>query len=264
MRKVTFAIMLAACASLGAAPQAGWDYTALGDSFATGYLATSGYVPRYQGFLEADNGISVTLFNLGQNGWHSGQLLTALQTKAAFQMDVQEAQVVTWNIGINDLTEARLSYKRGKCGTGRDRDNQDCLRTAVATFNTNWDGIVNQILLRRSQTNTIIRTMDLYNPWVAVDQSSNTTADSNETGPAHGNDFAVIEYYLDAMNAHIAQSAAVNSIPLAQVHAAFNGATGTEDPVAKGLIASDGLHPNDIGHEAIAQAYRALGYSPLR
>ena len=66
------------------------------------------------------------------------------------------------------------------------------------------------------------------------------------------------------MNAHMAQNAANNSIPMAAVHDAFNGATGTEDPFANGYIASDGIHPNDVGHAVIAQAFRALAYSPLK
>jgi cytochrome c2 len=36
------------------------------------------------------------------------------------------------------------------------------------------------------------------------------------------------------------------------VYAAFNGLTGTEDPVAKGYVSIDGLHPSDAGHELIA------------
>lgn len=241
--------------------QQGWQYTALGDSFATGYLAQSGYVPRYQGFLEADNAVNVVLYNLGQNGWHSGNLLSALQGNATFQSAVQQSNVVTWDIGTNDFRTARDTYKRAKCGG---KDNQDCLRTAVSNFSTNWDGIVNEILSRRPIATTIVRTMDLFDPWVAIDQRSNTIADIKETGPAKGNDFAVLEYYLDQMNARIALTTANAMIPLAQVHAAFNGSTYTEDPVAKGWIASDGIHPNDAGHEVIAELFRALGYAPLR
>jgi lysophospholipase L1-like esterase len=50
---------------------------------------------------------------------------------------------------------------------------------------------------------------------------------------------------------------------MAQVHLAFNGPNGEEDPIAKGLITGDGIHPNDNGHKAIADALRALGYAPL-
>ena len=254
--------MFAALMLVGAATQpTGWDYAAFGDSFATGYLAVSGYVPRYQTYLQADNGVSVTLANLGQNGWTSGQLLTALTTKATFQSALENADVVTWDIGTNDFKNARLSYQRGKCGG---KDNQDCLRVAVTTFTSNWDAIVGQVLMRRPQTTTIIRTMDLFYPWVAQDMATNTTPDTKEPGAAHGDDFAVLNFYLNQINAHIAANTAAYGIPLAHVHDAFNGTSGTEDPVAKGLIASDGLHPDDAGHEVIAQAFRALGYVPLR
>ena len=49
----------------------------------------------------------------------------------------------------------------------------------------------------------------------------------------------------------------------AAVHLAFNGAAGTQDPIAAGLLASDGFHPNDVGHKAIADQLRALAYAPL-
>jgi len=49
-----------------------------------------------------------------------------------------------------------------------------------------------------------------------------------------------------------------------EVHLAFNGPNGDQDPVAKGLITVDGVHPNDNGHKAIADALCALGYGPLK
>ena len=66
------------------------------------------------------------------------------------------------------------------------------------------------------------------------------------------------------MNQHIAASAKANGIPMAQVHLAFNGPNGEQDPLAEGLIALDGIHPNNNGHKAIADALRALGYGPLK
>jgi lysophospholipase L1-like esterase len=69
---------------------------------------------------------------------------------------------------------------------------------------------------------------------------------------------------LREVNEHIAASAQRNNIPMARVHQAFNGVNGNEDPVLKGLISGDGLHPNDRGHEVIAEAFRGLGYAPLQ
>jgi len=111
--------------AIAARGQAQWKYTALGDSLATGYLATQGYVPRYQSDIQTDTGISVMLYNLGQNGWSSANLLNALQTDSVFQNAVVQSDVVTWDIGLNDFKNARSQYKRGGCGG---TDGQNCLR----------------------------------------------------------------------------------------------------------------------------------------
>ncbi len=50
---------------------------------------------------------------------------------------------------------------------------------------------------------------------------------------------------------------------MANVHQAFNGTDGTQDPDAQGLLAVDGFHPNDAGHKVIADQLGALGYQPL-
>src|SRR3712207_5193089 len=120
-----------------AAP-ASWDYVALGDSLATGFGAFKGYVPRYDAYIETDTGVAVTRTNLGQNGWTSSQLLSALRNDPTFRRATREAEIVTWNIGGNDLRAARKSYKQGTCGGF---DNQDCRRGGVAKLKTNWDDI---------------------------------------------------------------------------------------------------------------------------
>ena len=56
-----------------------WQYASLGDSLAAGALAQQGYVPRYATYVNTDTGSNVTTLNLGVPGWHSGDLLNALQ-----------------------------------------------------------------------------------------------------------------------------------------------------------------------------------------
>jgi lysophospholipase L1-like esterase len=255
---------LAICMTLGGLfattnAQEQWHYTGLGDSLATGYTTTAGYVPTYQTYIQTDADTSVTLYNLGQNGATTGTLLNSLRTDAVFQNALLQSEVITWNIGINDFSNARNSYTKRKCGGN---DNQDCLRNAVIKFKSNWDGIIDEILIRRGVTYTIIRTMDIYNPWVTTDKAKNTTPDKSET-TVKGNDFQVLKYYLDQINGHIATTTANNLIPSAQVYLTFNGANGDEDPIAKGYIARDGLHPSDAGHQFIASLLRGLGYAPL-
>jgi lysophospholipase L1-like esterase len=238
-----------------AAP-ASWDYVALGDSLATGFGAFTGYVPRYEAHIETDTGVAVTRTNLGRNGWTSSQLLSALRSDPTFRRAVREAEIVTWNIGGNDLRAARNSYKKGTCGG---RKNQACLRASVAKLETNWDAITAEVLELRSTSTTIVRTMDIYNPYVRTDMVSDTW--QNDGGM---NDFEVFKIYVDQVNYHIATTSYITRVPYAQVYLAFNGPTGDEDPKSKGYLSFDGVHPNDSGHRIIAEELRKLGYAPLR
>jgi lysophospholipase L1-like esterase len=239
-----------------AAP-ASWDYVALGDSLATGYgTFIKGYVPRYEAYVETDTGVAVTRTNLGQNKWTSSQLLSALRSDPTFQRAIREAEIVTWNIGGNDLRAARTSYKNGTCGGV---DNQDCLRASVATLKTNWTAIMAEVLELRSTSNTVVQTMDIYNPYVRTDIVSDTW--QNDGGM---NDFQVFKRYLDRVNRHIATTSYTEGVPYAPVYLTFNGTLGDEDPKYKGYLSFDGLHPNNTGHRIIADELRKLGYLPLR
>lgn len=88
-------------------------------------------------------------------------------------------------------------------------DNQDCLRRAVAQFKLNWDAIVAEVLALRDPNATILRTMDIYNPFVVLDQL--------------GGRFALLSRYLKEVNDYIISSAARNNIFCARVQQAFNG-----------------------------------------
>jgi lysophospholipase L1-like esterase len=242
-------LLLMGCGALATKPSTpgAGNYAALGDSLAAGYTSLEGYVPRYARHVQADTGIQVNANDLGQPGWTSSDLLNGLRTDAQLRNAVSAAEVVTWDIGGNDLKVAYQSYLANNCGGS---DNQDCLRNAVATFKTNWDAIISEILLLRDPNKTILRTMDVYNPFVAEQQ-------------ALGN-FGTVKPYLDDVDAYIQSSSQLKGIPCAKVYLAFNGPAGTDDPILKGLIAIDGFHANDIGHDRIATLLRGLAYAPLK
>jgi lysophospholipase L1-like esterase len=232
-------------------------YTGLGDSLAFGALAPplKGYVYLYRNDITTDTGARVLLYDLGVPGWTSSDLLNALKTNLTLRLLVKISKVVTWNIGGNDLRAARDSYKNKTCGG---YDNQNCLRDASKTIENNWDAITAELLSLRSTNKTIIRTMDIYNPFVSQDQSSDTWPNDG------GTDFAIFKPYLDDVNAHIAAAAANFGIPYAGVYKAFNGTGGDEDPKVKGYLSLiDGFHPNAQGHKVMADLLRCLGYSPL-
>jgi lysophospholipase L1-like esterase len=206
---------------------ASWDYVALGDSLTVGIGARRGYVDRYASYLWTDTGARVDVLNLGQSGQTSSQLLRALRSDPSMRQALGEAEVITFNIGINDLGHAGEAYENGTCGGD---DNQECLRMAVESFEENWDAVIAELLSLRSTSNTIIRTAGIgYTP--RVDE--------------------IFEPYVEEVNRHVATMAANNDIPYAQPH------------LGKEYLSPDGLHPNDNGYEVIADQLRELGYSPL-
>jgi len=231
-------------------------YTALGDSIGFGLFAPigDGYVPTYERLIEADSGVNITAINLSVPGWTSSDLLGAIQGNLLFRLSIATSTIVTVNIGGNDLLGARRTYKDRACGGA---DNQDCLRAGVAVFSANFNAIIAQILSLRSTGNTIIRTMDVYNPFVNEDSAQDTWSNDQ------GNDFLVFKPYLDAINSQIAATATARNIPCARVYLAFNGPNGDIDPGDLGLLAFDGLHPNRRGHRQIADLLRGLGYAPF-
>jgi lysophospholipase L1-like esterase len=213
--------------NVAAVAPATWDYVALGDSLAAGVGAREGYVARYAAHIESDTGARVEVLNLGVSGQTSSELLHALRNDESMRRALAAAEVVTFNIGINDLGHAGEAYERGACGG---EDGQGCLRAAVAELEENWDAILAEILSLRSTRNTVIRTAGLgYTPRVAE----------------------IFEPYVARVDRHIAASSATNGIPYAQPH------------LHDRHMSPDGVHPNDDGYEAIAGRLRELGYAPL-
>lgn len=205
-----------------------WNYVALGDSLAVGLYASRSYVDRYAEYINIDTGAQVNLMNYGQSGETSSWLLNALRSDKSLRQALSAANVITFNIGINDFGHAVEAYEEGTCGGA---DNQDCLRMALETFKANWDGITAELLRLRSTRDTIIRTVGLgHTPY--VDKA--------------------LEPYLDEVNEHIATTSTNNQIPYVQAH------------LDRGSVNPDGVHPNDKGYEVIAAQLRELGYSPLK
>src|SRR5262249_21609945 len=157
------------------------------------------------------------LYNLGVPGWTSTDLLNALRSTTAFRALVRISQIVSWNVGPNDLFAARSRYKAGTCGGS---DNQTCLVSTVRHLERNWDGILKELHQLRDFRRTIVRTMDIYNPYVTEDQQSDTWPNDG------GNDFQILKPYLEEVNRYIAASAAAEGIGFASVYAAFNGPDG--------------------------------------
>jgi lysophospholipase L1-like esterase len=154
-----------------------------------GVGACKGYVTHYASYITADTGARIDWLNLARSGQTSSELLHALRNDPAMRQALGAAEVITFNIGINDLGHAGEAYAMGTCGG---RDNQECLRRAVEAFKENWDAIIAELLSLRSAQGTIIRTAGLgYTP--RVDE--------------------IFEPYVSEVNRHIATTAATKPSP---------------------------------------------------
>ena len=204
------------------------------------------------------------IFNKSRPGWRTRELLAALRQDGTFRTSVQNARMVSWNIGSNDLLLARQDYLDGRCGGA---DGQDCMRRAQAEVEANWVAIAEEVLALRPAERHLLRALDFYNPLVDEDRARDSWAEDGECADLDGdgacNDFEVFKRYFDELNAFLREAAASRGVGLAEVSQGFNGPDGDEDPGARGWLARDGLHPNDEGHAVIGEALRLLGYQPL-
>jgi lysophospholipase L1-like esterase len=230
-----------------------WTYVALGDSIASGFSIgprVTPYPNRYRDHIQNDTGNSVALDNQAKEGDTSDDLRALLQQDDV-RVAVSGANIVTWNIGGNDMRLARRDYRDGVCGGV---DNEDCLRETQASLLSNWDAIIHEITQLADPAAVIVRTMDVYNPYVSEDMNTDTTGDGTS-------DFQVFKPYFDVINAYMCDSALAAGVLCAGVYEAFNGPDGDQDPGH--LIGRDGVHPNNTGQALIAQLLADLGYSPL-
>jgi hypothetical protein len=160
------------------------------------------------------------------------RLLCSLRNDPSTRKALRGAEVVTFNIGINDLGHARRSYEDDTCGG---EENEGCLRAAVGEVEGNWDAITEEILGLRSTDDAIIRTVGLgYTP--------------NVDG--------VFEPYLAEVNRHISASAADEGVPYAEVR------------LGEGGMSPDGLAPRGRGprrdrRPAAGARVRTLGLPPI-
>ncbi len=218
------------------------SYVSLGDSLAWNV----GYVEMYAGHLAADLGVQVNTTKLGVGGWQSSNLRYALEQGVTHRDAVSHADVVTWDIGINDLNGARIAYKSGTCGGA---DGQDCLRYALAMFEENWDAIIQQLLDLTAGREVTLLTFDPYRAFMDADVADGTVD--------------VFTPYWDAASLHVHETSTAAGVGVADVYRAFNGPSGTEDADAKGYYIADNIHLSDAGNELVAGMLADLGYLPF-
>jgi lysophospholipase L1-like esterase len=101
--------------------------------------------------------------------------------------------------------------------------------------------------LRKGQP-TVLRALNRYDDWRGSDGI-----------PAVDTDRA--KALVDEWNRVLCDAAVVHGFVCVDLHAAMNGPNGTTSAMP---LLSDGVHPNQAGHDAIAAALGRDGFAPLR
>ena len=211
-------------------------YVALGDSLASGMSGIDdgrSYADAYARLLRRRTQREVVLTNLGVPGLTSAELLAALRTDDAMRAAVAKADLVTWDIGGNDLIELAVQVSAGSCGGS---DGLACLADTRAAFEQRFSDIVVELSALRRSPRVPLQTFTLYRPFATI-RGVHTDALLEE---------------LDRRNDIIQRSGRRPGVEVADVAEVF-AATQSQD-----LIDSDGLHPTPAGHGLIARELLSL------
>jgi len=206
------------------------NLVSLGDSITYGYNLQN---PQSEAFpyLIGDGSLEVT--NLGVPGWTSGQLSNAVTTDASFTGALADADIVTLNIGSNDLLQAVGIQEALASGTFEvTPELQQKVQAAAIQMGQNLQGIIQAI---RTQTTAPIVLYNLYNPF-----GSNVENEFLNYLHVYG------EQVIQQVNtAIISPFQAVQGVFLVDAYTAFNGNQ------ASYMIPGD-VHPNVAGHQSLA------------
>lgn len=210
--------------TLPAQPKA--KYTALGDSLAVGLITLgSGYVNQYSKWLVQNRyPQGIDLINLGTSGWKSGDILKALQENQSYMKAVQSADILTLDVGGNDLL-------------GSDFTPQG-LRLAHREYQHNLSIILSKI--REFNPAAPFYMMDIYNPY-----------------PFGHPKRPLADVWLPHFNREIrnmASNPTFRITGLAEVFTAFQG----HEKEYTWIDEFGDIHPNSRGHQVICQCFTAV------
>jgi lysophospholipase L1-like esterase len=206
-------------------------YVALGDSLTVGVGATffsPGFVQRYQRYAIDELQDLVNVQTHAHPGFQTEDVLLELKNDLVRE-EVQNADIITITAGGNDLIEAARKYQDDK----NEKDFSFALRRCME----NYHKIMKEINAIKNDSTTpyIIRLVDLYNPFPQD---------------------PLAEKWIKKFNSQLKRFVKAPFVSVAQIDKVFKGHE-TE------YLSYDGLHPNNLGYEKIAEVLNQLGYGEL-
>lgn len=232
--------------SASTAPGEPWDLVLMGDSV---LLQPSSAL---EARLERDMGVELTshdwinpdLAAHEGTGERSTELLERLRTDADLRRDLQEAEVIVFDVPfgiINDLCPEPASI------TAEEQDR--CFSEVVPQYQADVDAIFDELVSLRDPSDAVIRVTDVWQfYWPTL----------HSVG-----DYDIVRSAWQAMNRSVADAATRYGIPLIRAYDEFTGPTGDRDPVAAGDVQADEAHLSTQGVSRFVELVAALGYEPL-
>ncbi|MDP4089693.1 MAG: GDSL-type esterase/lipase family protein [Bacillota bacterium] len=136
-----------------------YTYVALGDSITSEHGPSGSFTKNYSDYLSKTYSKNVNLINLGINGWASDDLLNALTTSGHYIDSVKKANLITVNIGSNDIGQGVASVTSQVSGS--DIDSQAALQKTAKSFEKNYTAILQKV--RDLNPSAILLVMNIYN-----------------------------------------------------------------------------------------------------
>jgi len=227
-----------------------WDLVWVTDS--SGW----GVAPIYGEMVEADTGKTVNVGDYWEGGFAAGEMLEILQgnysgSDMKFQLlpeRIAEAEIVVF-YGNPRWSVYEPHPGDWECVPPGPWYVNDCDPEIFTLYKEHVKEVFQLILELRDGQPTIIRAYDAYNPLINQFKEEGVYEECKQCWGYFNEAFRVAA---EEMN-----------IPLAPVAELWNGPDFTVDPEDDLGYTKDGLHPNDLGAESIAQALRELGYDPV-
>jgi lysophospholipase L1-like esterase len=208
----------------------------------------------YAEMVQTATGKTVTVTNRSSDqGIDSKQLLQAVRTDEVMRTALAGADIVVVSSGHNDTP---WNVADDPCDGPKMFEESnwtsytpECSSAAAAQYRPVLDGVLDEIATLREGKPTVVRVLTFYNDLVGWPPFS----PENETASVN---------VIDAFDSVICDAAAAHEAACVDVYHAFNGADGRQP--AGDLLEGDYTHPNQAGHQKIAEVLFAAGIAPLQ
>lgn len=213
---------------------------ALGDSVPAGAACPgcTSFPYLYGKEFAAATGDPVSVQDLAVGGLDSAGLLASLVSATPQAAAVTTADVVVVTVGANDLVAAREDYGAGRCGGA---DHLDCFRALLPGVRSRLAAVLHRIAVLRGRAPTTVLVTDYWN---VFEDGASAVA---ELGRDEVLDARTVTRAENQVLCDAATGAGARCVDL---YVPFLGSRGDGDPSR--LLAPDGDHPSQAGHDLIA------------